>query len=151
MKIRWAVEGRETEWVPVPKSEWPKVPHKPDPRFDRIICPRCELRGVWQPPKARGVTTGVIRHHNPTACICVLRERFWDIFTRNVGSRYQERSLAELKPSEKSRLSIESQQKLYDQLRAKRDDSYAFFGPVGTSKTAMVCALYRHQLFAYLS
>jgi hypothetical protein len=148
--LRWALEQRETEWVPVPKTEWPAVPAQPDPRSSRILCPRCELRGVWQPPKDRGVTTGAIRRHNTTGCICVLRERFWDIFTRNVGSRYHERSLAELKPSEKSRLSIESQQESYDQLRAKPDDSYAFFGPVGTSKTAMVCALYRHQLSTYL-
>lgn len=150
MRLRWVLEQRETEWVPVPKTEWPAVPVRPDPRFNRILCPRCELGGVWQPPKDRGVTTGAIRRHNRTACICVIRERFWNIFTRNVGSRYQERSLAELKPSEKSRLSIESQQKFYDQLRAKPDDSYAFVGPVGTSKTAMVCALYRYQLSTYL-
>jgi hypothetical protein len=151
MRLRWALEQRETEWVPIPKTEWPAVPARPDPRLDRILCPRCELEGTWQPPKDRGVTTGAIRRHNRTACICVLRERFWNIFTNNVGSRYQERSLAELKPSEKSRLSIESQQKFYDQLRTKPDDSYAFFGPVGTSKTAMVCALYRHQLSTYLA
>ncbi len=70
---------------------------------------------------------------------------------RTISPRYRNVRLASLKPSDNNRLPVEDQQKLYDLLRAKPDDSYAILGAVGTGKTTVSIALYRWQLHAEIS
>ncbi len=75
--------------------------------------------------------------------------RYW--VERAISPRYRNVSLSSLVPSDKNRLPVEHQQKLYDLLRAKPDDSYAILGAVGTGKTTVSVALYRHQLAAEIN
>jgi hypothetical protein len=147
-RVQWAVQEHETQWEPVTEDDWPKVTAAV--ARNESLCPRCNGNGEWHPPKERGLTTGAFRCGNTSRCLCVPKQVFWRHLTNNVPPRYQKLALQNLKPSETSRLSIERQQQLYDTLRSKPNDSYAFFGPVGTSKTTVTTSLYRHQLARYI-
>jgi hypothetical protein len=68
------------------------------------------------------------------------------LFTKNVPPLYHWVKLSALEPSDKSHLNKVDQQKTYDQIKAKPDNSYVFFGPIRTSKTVCSIALYRHAL-----
>jgi DNA replication protein DnaC len=61
-----------------------------------------------------------------------------------IPALYRWADLATIAPSTKSRLALRSQQKAIDALRNNPDGSYAFFGPAGTGKTALMAALFRH-------
>lgn len=78
------------------------------------------------------------------------REIYRPIVKRTVPEKYLEFTLNDLKPSEKSRLPLDQQQALYDEMRAHPLDGWAFFAPAGYSKTVSSTALYRSALVANL-
>lgn len=130
---------QETEWEPFEDKT-------PILESSTQKCPRCNDRGDWSPVTERGVTTGALSIGKNQPCNCVFRRAFWHYIEETLPPRYRDYMLKTLRVSEKSRLSPAAQQKLYDLLRAKPNDGYALFGPVGTSKTTVTTALYRYQL-----
>lgn len=62
---------------------------------------------------------------------------------RNIPTKYKDFKLETLQPSDKSRLPLDEQRKLYDELREHPLDGYAFFAPAGFSKTVSSTVLYR--------
>ncbi len=99
-----------------------------------MACKECNDRGE------------VVTSNAYSKCRCRLNRAFTYLLSKNVPPAYHWVMLSKLKPSTKSRLNEEKQKEIYDLLQAKPDDSYAFFGPVGTSKTVCSVALYRHAL-----
>lgn len=79
-------------------------------------------------------------------CKCKLNEAFSYLLGKNVPPAYHWVRLAALEPSSKSRLPEAKQKEIYDLIKTSPDNSYALFGPVGTSKTVCSIALYRHAL-----
>jgi DNA replication protein DnaC len=80
-------------------------------------------------------------------CYCSTLRDWGTEFRSKVPKHDRDISLDTLAPSDKSRLSFEKQQEVIDELRANSTKSYAFFGPVGTSKTTFCVALYRKVLW----
>ncbi len=97
-----------------------------------MTCKECNGRGE------------TITSNTYSKCECRLKAAFAHVVSKSVPPAYQWVKLSKLEPSSKSRLSVEKQKETYELLQAKPDDSYAFFGPVGTSKTVCSVALYRH-------
>lgn len=54
--------------------------------------------------------------------------------------------LADLKPSEKSHMPLDKQQKMFDIMRANPEAGYALFSPSGWSKSTSLYALFREAL-----
>jgi DNA replication protein DnaC len=69
-------------------------------------------------------------------------EYFSQKFFLAVPPRYQGCIFSQLEPSPKSRVPLQRQQEIMDDLRAQSDQSVAFFGPPGTSKTTWMTAMY---------
>jgi len=85
-------------------------------------------------------------------------ERVWIQFAnilnpyldRTIPPKYRGFNLRYLQPSDKSRLSLEEQAALYEELGAHPLDGWAFFAPAGYSKTVCSTVLYREAVFANL-
>jgi hypothetical protein len=71
---------------------------------------------------------------------------FRQIVTRVIPEKYLQVTLKTLQPSEKSRMPLDQQALLYDELRANPDSGWAFFAPAGYSKTTCSVALYRRAV-----
>jgi hypothetical protein len=69
------------------------------------------------------------------------------IIKNTVPQKYRQVTLENLKPSERSRLSLDDQEALYAELLAKADSGWAFFAPAGYSKTTCSYALYRRAVW----
>lgn len=67
-------------------------------------------------------------------------------YAQTIPAKYQDFRLSTLQPSDKSRLPLEEQQKLYDEMREHPLDGYAFFAPAGFSKTVSSTVLYRKAI-----
>jgi hypothetical protein len=65
---------------------------------------------------------------------------------QEIPEKYRGVRLSQLAPSDKSRLPLDGQQKLYDELRANPLGGWAFFAPAGYSKTTCSWALYKIAL-----
>jgi hypothetical protein len=76
----------------------------------------------------------------------VIQPLFHQMVDLTVPEKYRHVSLKNLQPSEKSRLSMAEQAKLYDELRANPNAGWAFFAPAGYSKTTCSIALYKQSL-----
>jgi hypothetical protein len=82
------------------------------------------------------------------------RRQFLEIYLpfikRTIPVKYQGFRLVDLQPNKKSRLPLEEQQKLYDEMREHPLDGWAFFAPAGYSKTVSSTVLYRKAVEANL-
>src|ERR1700733_10631392 len=69
---------------------------------------------------------------------------------RLVPAKYNtdEFRISKLQPSEKSRLPLEEQAKLYDEIRANPLAGWAFFAPAGCSKTSCSYSLFKAAVSA---
>jgi len=72
---------------------------------------------------------------------------WWRIIVNNVPLHDRHIFLEHLEPSDKSRLKIDRQQEVIEYLQANPAQSYAFFGPAGTSKTTFGVALYENAVW----
>ena len=72
---------------------------------------------------------------------------WWRIIENNVPLHDRHIFLENLEPSDKSRLKIDRQQEVIEYLQANPSQSYAFFGPAGTSKTTFGVALYENAVW----
>jgi hypothetical protein len=75
-------------------------------------------------------------------------EYFSQKFFLTVPPRYQGCIFSQLKPSPKSVVPLERQKEIMEDLRAHPDQSVAFFGPPGTSKTTWMTAMYAQMTWA---
>jgi hypothetical protein len=75
------------------------------------------------------------------------RDFYAPFIRRTVPPKYLGLRLSSLQPSDKSRLPLDEQQKLYDELRAHPLDGWAFFAPAGYSKTVCSTALYCRAVY----
>jgi hypothetical protein len=66
---------------------------------------------------------------------------------REIPAKYRDVRLSKLEPSTKSRLPLEDQRKLYEDVNAHRLEGWAFFAPAGYSKTPVSWGLYKYALF----
>lgn len=76
-------------------------------------------------------------------CRCKYADKAAKHWQKTVGSHDQHVKLSDLVPSDKSKLPTNTQQKCIDVMKKNPADSYAMFGPSGTSKTTYTVALYR--------
>lgn len=72
---------------------------------------------------------------------------WWRMIESNVPLHDRHIFLENLEPSDKSRLKIDRQQEVIEYLQANPAQSYAFFGPAGTSKTTFGVALYENAVW----
>ncbi|WP_109486015.1 ATP-binding protein [Occallatibacter savannae] len=82
-----------------------------------------------------------------TACLCQLViRRKTKFLKRLLPERYLRSSLWSIKPSEKSQMSLERQEKTIKYVCENKNSSFFFYGPPGTSKTTFATALMRFHL-----
>lgn len=74
-------------------------------------------------------------------------EAFTYWLDKEMPLRYRGVSLSKLQPSDKNRLSLATQQWLYDEVRNNLGDGFMIFGPVGTGKTTVAVGYYRYWLY----
>jgi hypothetical protein len=110
-----------------------------------IKCPACDDRGHYFITFESASTGKWYNVDYP--CHCGFFKEFFYQFLRVIPAHYQYANLKTLEPSERSMLPLDYQADLLKEMREHPDDSYAFFGPAGTSKTTFSAALYRRALF----
>jgi hypothetical protein len=69
-----------------------------------------------------------------------------EFLDRTIPPKYRDFRLDTVQPSDKSRLPLDEQQRLYDEMREFPLDGYAFFAPAGYSKTVSSTVLYRRAV-----
>jgi len=79
-------------------------------------------------------------------CLCVFFRKFYQQFNATVPLHYRDIRLKDLRPSSVSYMPKEKQAALIQKIKQQPDESWAFFGPIGWSKTTYEVALYRHAL-----
>jgi hypothetical protein len=118
--------------------------------WGEIPCPICgssDMKNCQEKQILVSATNpGKLSYKNHT-CTCVFYKLYVADIKGKVPLRYQQGSLKSLQPSEKSMLSRAVQIDLIKELQANPDNSYAFFGPAGTSKTTYALALYKQVIF----
>jgi hypothetical protein len=77
-------------------------------------------------------------------------KRFALIYFQSVPPRYQGYFLRTLQPTDKVPLSVGRQEEILTMLRAEPEESYAFFGPAGTSKTTYLTALWAENMWRWI-
>jgi DNA replication protein DnaC len=106
------------------------------------VCPLChDIKQLTL--KHNGSTTGLTEWPRMVRCSCYFYRsyyRYMDV----LPTRYQNVKLDELRPSKKSFYPLESQAKLYDELRANPQRSLLLLGPAATGKTHISSALYEY-------
>jgi len=108
-------------------------------------CPICSGKQVVEYTQRLEGTDRIMKV--PTACLCqlVIRRKL-KLLKGLLPERYLRSSLWSIKPSEKSKMSMERQEKTIQYIKANKNSSFFFYGPPGTSKTTFTTALMRFHL-----
>jgi DNA replication protein DnaC len=77
-------------------------------------------------------------------------QRFTKLYFDSVPPKYRGLYFSNLNASPKSSLPIETQNEIIKTLKSNPDDSYAFFGPAGTSKSTWLTVMYVNQLWRHV-
>jgi DNA replication protein DnaC len=110
-----------------------------------MVCPVCLDRGDYQRKTSdEGRVETVF-------CACGRLQLIQYIAEQKIAVHDRFVRLSKLAPSDRSQLSIERQAEVLAELRAKPLQSYAFFGPAGTSKTTFCVALYRERALRWVN
>jgi DNA replication protein DnaC len=110
-----------------------------------MVCPRCDGKKGANCVEQWGddaKNTRTLWH----TCFC--EELRWKQrqIEKILPPRYHRSMLWSLKPSERSRMSLEKQGKMIEYLKNHGNDGFFFFGPPGTSKTTFATALLRSAM-----
>jgi hypothetical protein len=159
-KTRRALIAKETVWEVVTE-----LPRFASTEIGQLVgrrkapCPLCgnDSRGaigIGEPGvlryEVRGKTTGVLKSES-MFCYCWFWRNFFHKLDRDVPPHDRAIGLSTLAVSPKSRMPGSLQEKTIARIKADPDAGWAFFGPVGYSKTTYRVALYKTALHRVIS
>jgi hypothetical protein len=131
----------EKEWIPARPPQVPAAEDLPLIERKEMVCPLCHGTGsYWQPHK--GGTTQIEAMFQKT-CTCTFWIARWSIWgdTNIVPLIFRDVTYNGLSPSEKSKMSMPSQEMNIAVLKAHPDHNFLIHGEAGTGKTHYSIAL----------
>ena len=115
-----------------------------------MTCPKCEGKGTFT--NGTLATEGIDKGYPiKFTCGCEVLKLWWMLLRKNVPLHDVDIFLSQLIPSSKSRLKLDKQKEIIEYMKANPNQSYAFFGAAGTSKTTYGVALYENVLWNYVA
>jgi len=111
------------------------------------VCRKCNGRGSYRDNSASLIPDEYGKYPSDQRCPCQHLKNWWSTFSTYVPPHDQHIMMVTIAPSSRSQLSISRQKEIIGKIRSSPTESYAFFGPAGTSKTTFGVALYDQILW----
>ena len=106
------------------------------------VCKKCNDTGTYRDESLPWEPDANGKYPPQYECECKRLKDWWSTFAKNVPPHDQHILMATIAPSNKSQLTIARQEEVIAKIKSAPTESYAFYGPAGTSKTTFCVALY---------